>query len=152
MRIEDEAAALIAAADPAAVAAVVADFPEAEKIGLRDNWLTLNPHLGQRVPKAPAARVKYLAQRIEHMQGALQEDITRYNELRAKAIAALSAYDVCISSGCDPVGALRTALRLKDAHISYDLSLLVKLALDLEDAQAELAATSPAAQPGKGAA
>ena len=39
--------------------------------------------------------------------------------------------------------ALRTALRLKDAHISYDLSILVKLTLELEDVKTELTEAKP---------
>ncbi|WP_316886110.1 hypothetical protein [Ralstonia flatus] len=38
--------------------------------------------------------------------------------------------------------ALRCALDLKTAHISYRLSILVRLALELEDAQGELARTA----------
>lgn len=45
--------------------------------------------------------------------------------------------------GNNPLGALRTALRLKDAHISYDLSILVKLTLELEDVKTELAEAEP---------
>ena len=34
MSIQEQAAALVAAVDPAAVAAVIAEFPEAEKVGI----------------------------------------------------------------------------------------------------------------------
>lgn len=98
MSIQEQAAALVAA-----VAAVIAEFPEAE----------------------------------------LQRDIATYTRYREQGLAALSAYDVCISSGNNPLGALRTALRLKDAHISYDLSILVKLTLELEDVKTELAEAEP---------
>ena len=50
MSIQEQAAALVAAVDPAAVAAVIAEFPEAEKVGIRTNWQSLDPHLGHRVP------------------------------------------------------------------------------------------------------
>lgn len=143
MPIQDEAAALVAAVDPAATAAVIAGFPEAEKIGVRGNWQDLDPHLGQRVPKAPADRAAYLARMIERYQAELQRDIATYNRYRENGLAALSAYDVCISSGRNPLGALRTALRLKDAHISYALSMLVKLSLELEDVKTELAEAEP---------
>ncbi|WP_459203492.1 hypothetical protein ACQVRV_00105 (plasmid) [Ralstonia pseudosolanacearum] len=139
MRIEDEAAALVAAVDPADVAAVIAEYPEAEDVGIRENWFELNPHVSRRVPKAPAARAEYLAKLIEENQDELQDDIARYNELRERGLAALTPYDICISSGNDPLGALRCALDLKDAHISYQLSILVRLALELEDTRAELA-------------
>ena len=53
MSIQEQAAALVAA-----VAAVIAEFPEAEKVGIRTNWQSLDPHLGHRVPKAPADRAE----------------------------------------------------------------------------------------------
>lgn len=143
MRIDDEAAALVAAVDPAAVAAVIAEFPEAEKVGIRANWQDIDPHLGQRVPKVPTDRAEYLARKIEQYEAELQRDIATYTRYREQGLAALSAYDVCISSGNNPLGALRTALRLKDAHISYDLSILVKLSLELEDVKTELAKAEP---------
>lgn len=143
MRIDDEAAALVATVDPAAVAAVIVEFPEAEKVGIRANWLDIDPHLGQRVPKAPADRAEYLARKIEQYEAALQRDIATYTRYREKGLLALSAYDVCISSGNNPLGALRMALGLKDAHISYDLSVLVKLSLELEDIKTELAEAAP---------
>lgn len=143
MRIDDEAAALVAAVDPAAVAAVIAEFPEAEMVGIRTNWQSLDPHLGQRVPTAPADRAEYLARQIEQYEAALQRDIATYTRYREQGLAALSAYDVCISGGKNPLGALRAALRQKDAHISYDLSILVKLTLALEDVKTELAEAEP---------
>lgn len=143
MCIEQEAAELVAAVAPAAVAAVIAAFPEAEGVGIRANWQDIDPHLGQRVPKAPADRAEYLARKIEQYEAELQRDIAAYTRYREQGLAALSAYDVCISSGNNPLGALRTALRLKDAHISYDLSILVKLSLELEDVQTALAEAEP---------
>ena len=53
------AAALVAAADPAAVAAVVVYFPEAEEIGLRDDPASFNPHR-KPPPEDPAKRAEYL--------------------------------------------------------------------------------------------
>jgi len=138
MSIDDEAAALVAAVNPADVAAVIAAFPEADKVGIRKNWYEIDPHLGRRMPKAPADRADYLTRQIEQHQTELQGHISTYTRYREKGLTALSAYDVCISSGNDPLGALRCALRLKDAHISYCLSILVKLSLELEDVQARL--------------
>lgn len=140
--IDDEAAALVAAVAPAAVAALIARYPEAEHIGIRWNWYDLNPHTARRVPVAPAARAEYLAKLIESNQAELQRDIARYNELRARGLAALYRADILISSGGRPLEALRCALDLKTAHISYRLSILVRLALELEDAQGELARTA----------
>lgn len=143
MNIDQQAAELVAATDPAAVAAVIAAFPSAEEIGIRERWQDLNPHLGERVPKAPAAREAYLLGQIDRYQKSHLAGVSHYNKLRAQGLAALSPYDLCISSGNDPLGALRCALRLKDAHISYDLSILVKLSLELEDVRTELADAEP---------
>ena len=143
--IDDEAAALVAAVAPAAVAALIARYPEAEHVGIRSNWNELDPHSARRVPVAPAARADYLAKLIDSNQAELQRDIARYNDLRVRGLAALSRCDILISSGGRPLEALRCALDLKTAHISYHLSILVRLALELEDAQGELArAVKPA--------
>lgn len=138
MRIEERAAELIAAADPAAIAAVIAEFPEAEKVSIRTNWTDIEAYPSHRAPKVLADRAAYLAQKIEQNEAELQRDIGIYTRYREQGTAALSAYDVCISSGNNPLRALRTALSLKHAHISYHLSILVKLALELEDVKAEL--------------
>lgn len=148
--IDDEAAALVAAVAPAAVAALIARYPEAEHVGIRSNWYELDPHSARRVPVAPAARADYLAKLIDSNQAELQRDIARYNDLRARGLAALCRADILISSGGRPLEALRCALDLKTAHISYHLSILVRLALELEDAQGELASAvkpAPAATP-----
>jgi len=153
--IDDEAAALVAAVAPAAVAALIARYPEAEHVGIRSNWYELDPHSARRVPVAPAARAGYLAKLIDSNQAELQRDIARYNDLRARGLAALSRCDILISSGGRPLEALRCALDLKTAHISYHLSILVRLALELEDAHAAQARTirpAPAAVPAPTAA
>ena len=49
------ASALVAAADPAAVAAVLADFPEAEENGLRADPASFKPHR-KPPPKDPTKR------------------------------------------------------------------------------------------------
>ncbi len=138
--LDDEAAALVAAIDPAEVLAIIEKFPVAEKIGVRQNWQDIDPHLAQRVPKASADRAEYLARKIDQYEVELQRDIAVYSRLRKDGLSALSAYDVCISSGNDPLGALRVALRLKGAHISYGLSILLKLSHELSDLKIELAA------------
>lgn len=81
MSIQEQAAALVAAVDPAAVAALIAEFPEAEKVGIRANWQSLDPHLGHRVPKAPADRAEYLALKIEQYEAELQRDIATYTQI-----------------------------------------------------------------------
>ena len=108
--IDDEAAALVAAVAPAAVAALIARYPEAEHVGIRSNWNELDPHSARRVPVAPAARADYLAKLIDSNQAELQRDIARYNDLRVRGLAALSRCDILISSGGRPLEALRCAL------------------------------------------
>lgn len=136
--LDEEAAVLVAAIDPADVLAIIEKFPVAEKICIRQNWRDIDPYLAQRVPKVSADRAEYLTRKIEQYETELQRDVAEYARLRENGLAALSVYDLCISSGNDPLSALRTALRLKDAHISYDLSILLKLSLDLDEVQIDL--------------
>lgn len=78
--IDDEAAALVAAVAPAAVAALIARYPEAEHVGIRSNWYDLDPHSSRRVPLASTARAEYLTKLIDSNQAELQRDIVRYND------------------------------------------------------------------------
>lgn len=136
MSIEQEAAELVAAVDQAAVAAVIADFPPAEDIRIREHWRELDPTLTAKAPRDLPAREAFLLAKVANYEKSRLDSITRYNDLRDRGLSALSPYDICISSSRDPVGALRCALRLKDAHISYDLSLLVRLHLELDEVRA----------------
>ncbi|MCW3640620.1 hypothetical protein KXR69_25010 [Ralstonia holmesii] len=136
MSIEQEAAELVAAVDPAAVAAVLADFPPAEDIRIREHWRELDPTLTKKAPRDLAARESFLLAKVASYEASRLASIARYNDLRDRGLAALSPYDICISSSRDPLGALRCALRLKDAHISYDLSILVRLHLELDEVRA----------------
>ena len=124
------AAALVAAADPAAVAAVLADFPEAEEIGLRGDPASFNPHR-KPPPKDPAKRAEYLREQIERPRKAVDRDIEEYNRYRDRGLASRCDTDINISSGANPVGARRTALRLKHAQISYGLTMSHNLRLEL---------------------
>ena len=126
----------MAAGDPAAVAAVLADFPPAEDIRIRERWQELDPNLTKKAPRDLAAREAFLLAKVASYEASRLASIARYNDLRDRGLAALSPYDICISSGNDPLGALRCALRLKDAHISYDLSILVCLHLELDEVRA----------------
>lgn len=131
------AAAAVAAADPAAIAAVLADFPEAEEIGMRSDPASFNPHT-KPPPKDPAKRAQYLREQIEKRRLEVDRDIETYNHLRDKGLAALCDYDINVSSGGNPVGALRTALSLKSAHISYGLTMSHNLRLELASTLQEL--------------
>lgn len=143
MSIDQRAAELVAAADPVEVAAVIANFPKGEDITIRDNWQSIDPHSSKRVPKAPAARMDYLVERVEQFKKSHLTAVARYERLRTLGLTALSPYDVCISSGDNPVGALRCALRLTNAHVSYDLTILVQLSSELAALRAEQVAAAP---------
>lgn len=143
MSIDRRAAELVAASDPAEVAAVIAGFPKGEDVGIRENWQDIKPHFGARVPKAPAARLVYLVKLVEQHKKAHLSAISNYDRYRALGLAALSPYDVCISSGDNPVAALRCALRLTNAHISYYLTLLVQVSAELKTLRVEMVAAEP---------
>ena len=130
--IEATAAALVAGVDPVALATTVAEFPKAEDITLRTNWQEIDPHLGERVPANGLARRVYLEQRLASVEKALASGIARYNALREFGPGLLSAYDVCIAGSGDALGALKTALCLKVAHISFDQTIAVLLARELD--------------------
>lgn len=95
------------------------------------------------MPKDLKERAAYLRSQISSNQKELQGDITRYSEFREHGPAVLSTYDVGIAYGGDVVGALRGSLMLKAAHISCHLSLLVKLALELEEVETEIVKAAP---------
>lgn len=125
-----------AAADPTAVRAVIAASPNADEIGIRDNWRQLDTSYLRDAPKIAAKRRAYLAAKFAEHRAALEVEIGRYSHLRDTGLPALTDYDVCISSGGDPLRALRTALGLLSAHISWHLSLMMSLSIALEDADA----------------
>lgn len=131
-----EAAALVAAVDLAAVAAVLAEFPEPEELGMRDDPASIKPHT-KPPPKNPVKRAQYLREQIERRRRNAENDIECYNDLRFRGLAALHACDIIISSGRNPLGALRTALDLKSAHITYELTMLHNLHLELAEALRE---------------
>ncbi|HHV7523686.1 TPA: hypothetical protein ACUNF5_005211 [Burkholderia orbicola] len=135
MTLDEKAAALVAAVSPDDVAALIASVPPPELIGARDNWLDIPPRFDKALPKDAVKRAEFLTAELSAETSMLDANIARYNLLRDSGLAALSAYDICISSGGDPLGALRMALRLKFAHISYNLALMVKLKLWLDEAR-----------------
>ncbi len=138
MQLKSKAAGLIAAVDPCDVSKVVSEYPEPEDIRVRERWREVNPHLGKRLPKDAAKRAEYLAEKIQDWKETLGRDVEAYKRYRVEGLRALCAYDVCIASGNNPLAALGMALRLKHAHISYALSALMKLQLELKDAQKQL--------------
>lgn len=140
MSLQEEAAALQAAVCPEALAALVASYPAAEAITIRSNWQAIDPHFGEKVPKDRRQRVAYLAEREAQSRGDYNRGIARYNDLRTRGPDALSDYDVEISGSRDPMGAVRSALRLTVAHISFDLTMALRLGRELVQLEDELAA------------
>jgi hypothetical protein len=136
MGIEHEAAQLIAAIEQSAVVAILAEFPPPEEIRRRENWMECAPDETKKAPRDLAAREVFISAKIDSYEKSRLNDIRQYNHLRDHGLAALSPYDVCISSGGRPLDALRCALLLKTAHISYNLSVLIRLHLELEEVRA----------------
>lgn len=128
-----EASALVAAVGQAAVAAVIAEFPEAEELGLRRDPASFNPHC-KPPPKDLEMRAHYLREQIASRRPAAEDHIARYNALRARGLAALCSYEIVISSSRNPLGALRMALDLKAAHITYESTMLRNLHIELAQA------------------
>lgn len=130
--LDTQAAALVAAVRPRDLAALLAKYPEAEEIGLRSDPESYNPHSLKRPPQDPKRRADYLADKIETYRWEVERDIERYNALRDRGFAAVSTYDIVISGSCNALGALKTALDLKTAHISYGLTMMRNLHLELD--------------------
>lgn len=139
--IREQAAIKLAAIDPAAIAAVVAQFPPADEIGPRRNWTELTPpHPNRGLPKALPARRDYLASAIVTYKKELESDIKTYDAYREKGPALLLPHEIVWGN---PLDGLRCALQLKHNHITYALSMLILLTLELEDVQAALASAKP---------
>lgn len=119
------AQALRDASDPQAVADLVARFPSPESIGGRrlfdPTWAL------EKLPRDPTARLTAVETRITEQREHNTADHHRYDDLRARGLAALSDYDITISSGGRPLEALHCALQLKTNHITYGHSTLLAL-------------------------
>lgn len=131
-RLDVEAAALVASVRPRALAALLAKYPEPEDIGFRHDPDQYNPHSLKKPPTDPKRRVEYVQSLIEQYRSGIERDIERYNGLRDKGFLALSAWDIALGGTYDPLWGLRTALELKSAHISYGLTMMRNLHLELD--------------------
>lgn len=132
--LDARAAAAVAAVSRAAVAAVLAEFPEADELGLREDLGAFQPHR-RPPPKGLDKRAQYLREQIERWRHDLSGSVERYNELRANGLAALTAYDIVL---CGALPAYRSALELRSAHITYSLTMLHKLRIELAETSREL--------------
>lgn len=126
------ASAAVAAADSAAVAAVLADFPDAAEIGSDFSGGERAPRLS--LPADPAKRAQYLREEIERLRLSVCRDVSAYSLLRVDGLRALSDYEICSSPGGCPVAALRAALALRHGRISSGLTMGHCLRLELADA------------------
>lgn len=131
-RMDIEAAALVASVKPRALAALLAKYPEPEDIGFRSDPDHYNPHSIKKPPKDPKRRAEYLAAEIENYRKEVERGIEKYNALRHYGFSALSSWDIVLGGTYDPLGGLRTALDLKNAHISYGLTMMRNLHLELD--------------------
>ncbi len=100
-------------------ARIVAEFPPADQLGFRPNLMEHDfldiGEKGDLLKKARAQREQFLIR--------LAEDVRRYEALRENGVDALSDYDIRNEG---PAGALRTALKFKSNHITYDHSVIAQ--------------------------
>ncbi|WP_143055732.1 LPD1 domain-containing protein [Paraburkholderia hospita] len=106
------------------VASIVTAFPE-ESFS--------NPFSGEIDPKTrqwyvddfgiPRAGGEVARRHVEALASAAQQhlvsDVERYNDLRARGVAALSNYDIGVAYSGDALVALRQSLRTKEGHILF---------------------------------
>ena len=130
--LDVQAAALVASVKPRALAALLAKYPEAEDIGFRRDPDHYDPHSLKKPPKDPKRRIEYVEGLIEQYRREVERDIERYNALRDRGFSELSAWDIVLGGTYDPLGGLKTALELKSAHISYGLTMMRNLHLELD--------------------
>lgn len=132
--LDVRAAAAVAAVSRAAVAAVLAEFPGADELGLREGPETFKPRRSP-PPKEPGKRAQYLREQIEKWRHDLSRSVERYNELRANGLAALPANDIEL---CGALPAYRSALEVKSAQITYSLTMVHSLRIELAETLREL--------------
>lgn len=143
MSFDSEAAQLRAGADPAALAAVVSLFPPADSLPPRTNWLHLTEYVLRKLPKDLEKREAYLIQKLD---GALREEtqtVARHDRIRSLGLAEITDYDICISSGGNPVQALRTALYLTANHVTYAKSFVMRFTLLLDEVRSDIEMSRP---------
>jgi N12 class adenine-specific DNA methylase len=111
-------------------AEIVAQFPDPDEIGPRDNWQNENEAYlwGQIKGKVTEAKVQ---KALNKFREELPKDVDRYEELRSSGVDALSDFDV----GNNPLRALQMALQLKHNHISYSKAAIAQGEKYLADLQ-----------------
>lgn len=143
--LDIEAAALVAAVNPAEVAAMIAQYIPAEDVPLRNAWrgMSRHPVYSDNRPKEPQKLLVCLSRELEKQRESAQAAVRSYCKYRRDGLQALSAYDVLISSGRNPLRALKTALDLTQGHVSYYMSLAADLALDIANLRELLTPAPP---------
>lgn len=127
-----QATALVASVKPRALAALLAKYPEAEDIGFRSHPDDYNPHSLKKPPKDPKRQIEYVENLLEQYRREVERHIELYNGLRDRGFTELSSCDIVLGGTNDPLGGLKTALDLKYAHISYGLTMMRNLHLELD--------------------
>lgn len=139
MSIDQQAQEAIAAADPQAVAALLAANAPADDLIPRENWLSLTSSEVKKLPSDLAARETRLQILVTEHTARLEVEKRTYERYRAEGLHALSSYDIAIASGGDAAAALGMALRLLSAHITYTLSFVMRFQLLLDEVRAQRA-------------
>lgn len=108
-------------ADPDTVALLVASFPLSDQIGPRSHfdsqWAL------RKIPNSDDdRRIEAINASLKMHLEELARDIQRYTDLLTRKLHALSDYDLTICHQGDALAALRMALGLKTAHISWQRS------------------------------
>lgn len=126
---------------PALVEALLDRYPAGGSIGKRT---VFDPkHAIPSVPQDLDKRLERLTLLRTDAASELERNLARYADLRANGLAALSDYDILIASQGDALYALRMALQLKVAHISWDLSTLDCIESEMNNATQALERARP---------
>lgn len=116
---------LRSATDPELVAALIRRYPPPDGIGRRQHF---DPSWAlEKLPREPGVRLAALEARIAEQQAKNAADASRYDDIRARGLDAMSDYDITISSGGRPLDALHSALTFKTNHITYGNSMMAAL-------------------------
>lgn len=130
---EQEVAARRAAFTADDLAQLAAVWPPSEKIAPRGAGFEPAHYVFDRLPKDEARRIAVLQDRLASAEAELRADRERYDDIRTRGAAALSDYDIGIAS-TSAAEAVRCALMLKTAHVSFQLSCALALETAIDDA------------------
>lgn len=115
------------------LAQLAADWPPSEQIAPRGASFDPAPYVFDKLPKDEDRRIAALQDRLASTETELREDRKRYDDIRTRGAAAMSDYDIGIAHST-AADAVRCALMLKDAHVSFQLSCALALEAAIDDA------------------